>query len=63
MGKFRKNEIPGIRKEIHKEETFSKYGESSREVEIGPIKKHGAFRGVPFSGIPDVDLWSKGICL
>ena len=47
------NEMPGMRKEMQKEETFSKYGYAARKVEIGDIEKHGTFRRVNFSGIPD----------
>ena len=47
------NEMPGIRKEIPKEEAFGEYGEDSRKVEIDAIGKHGSFRGIHVSGIPD----------
>ena len=45
-----------MRKEIQKEETRNKYGGAARKVEIGAVGKHGAFRGIPFSGIPEGSL-------
>ena len=48
--------MPGMRKEIPKEETYTKYGDAARKVEIESTEKHGAFSGVPFSEIPDGGL-------
>ena len=33
------NEMPWSRKEIPKEETYSKYGDATRKIEIGAIEK------------------------
>ena len=59
------NEMPGMRKEIPKEETRNKYGDAAREIEIDAIVKHGAFIRVPFSGIPEGDgsIGGRAICL
>ena len=35
--------MPGIMKEIPKGDTYSKYGDSARKVEIGAIGNHGTF--------------------
>ena len=43
--------MPGVRKEIQQEETYKKYGDPARKVEIRAIGRHVAFLGVPFSGI------------
>ena len=56
--------MPGIRKVIPKEETYNKYVDEARKVEIEAIGKHGDFKRVPFSGIPDggvADRWA--ICV
>ena len=52
-----------MRKKIPKEETFIKYlgwgvcvWGAARKVEIGAIGKHGDFRRIHFSGIPDGGL-------
>ena len=42
------NEMPGMRKEIPKEETYNKYGDSARKIEIGAIGKRGTFIRIPF---------------
>ena len=31
------NEMPGMRKEIPKEETYNKYGDAARKIEIGQL--------------------------
>ena len=54
--KISENEIPGMRNEIPKEETRAKYGDAAMEVEIGAIGKRGAFRRIPFAGMPDGGL-------
>ena len=40
---FRKNEMPGMEWGIPKEETYRKYGDAAREVEIGAVGKMGHF--------------------
>ena len=45
--------MPGMRNEIHKEETYIKYGDAARKVEIEATGKHGAFKRSPCSGIPE----------
>ena len=45
--------MPGMRKEIPKEETQNKYGDAARRIEIGAIGKHCTFIRVPFSEIPE----------
>ena len=45
--------MPGMRKVIPKQETYNKYGDSARKVEIEAIGKHGAFKRAPPSEIPD----------
>ena len=45
--------MPVAREAIQKEETYNKYGDAARKVEIEAIEKHGAFIRVPFSGIPE----------
>ena len=61
--KISENEMHGIRKKIPKEETYNKYGDAARKVEIEAIGIHGTCAGVPFSGIPEGVLnWGK-ICL
>ena len=52
-GKISENEMPGMRKEIPKEETFNKYGGAAREVEIEAIGKRGFLRRIHLSEIPD----------
>ena len=52
MWEISESEIPGMRKEIPKAETYDKYGGAGGEVEVGAIEKHGTFRRIPFSGIP-----------
>ena len=47
-GGILENEIPGMRKEIPKEETKNKYGDASRRIEIAAIEKHGTCIRVPF---------------
>ena len=44
--------MPGMRKEIPKEETYNKYGDAARKIEIEAIEKHGTFIRVPFEQIP-----------
>ena len=36
--KILENEMPGMRKEIPKEETNNKYGDAARKIEIGAIE-------------------------
>ena len=36
------NEMPGMVKEIQKAETYNKYGDAARKIEIDAIGKHGA---------------------
>ena len=48
--KISENETHGVRKEIPQEETFSKYGDAARKVEIEAIGKHGALMGDTFLG-------------
>ena len=50
------NEMPGIRKEIQKEETYNKYGGDASKVEIDAIEKHGTFERMHFSAIPEGSL-------
>ena len=50
------NEMPGMRKEIPKEETYNKYGDAARKIEIEAIEKHGTFIRIPFGQIPTGDL-------
>ena len=57
------NEMPGTLKEIPKEETYNQYGDAPRKIEIDEIGKHGAFIRVPFSGIPEVVVDRRAICL
>ena len=45
--------MPGMRKEIPKAETYNKYGDAARKVEIEATGKHGAFKRSPCSGIPE----------
>ena len=54
------NEMPGMRKEMPIGETFSKYGDSARRVEIESIEKHGTFIGIHLSEIPDVGSLIEG---
>ena len=54
--KISENEMPVTRKEIQKEETYNKYGDADREVEIGAIAKRGTCARAPFSGIPEAAL-------
>ena len=49
------NEMPGMGKEIPKEETYNKYGDAARKIEIEAIEKHGTFIRVPFDQIPTWD--------
>ena len=51
--RFRKNEMPGAGKEIPKEETYNKFGDAARKIEIGAIGKHGTFARIPFAEIPN----------
>ena len=47
------NDMPCMRKGIPQEATYNKYGDTERKVEIGDIKKHGAFTRIHFSEIQD----------
>ena len=49
--------MPGIRKVIPKEETYNKYGDAARKIEIDAIEKRGTFIRVPVSEMPDGDHW------
>ena len=44
------NEMPGMRKEIPKEETFIRYGGAARKVEIEAIEKTWGFQKNKFLG-------------
>ena len=44
------NEMPGMRIEIQKGDTYSKYGDAVRKIEIEAIEKHGTFARIPFCG-------------
>ena len=58
------NEMPGMRKEIPKEETYNKYGGAARKIEIEAIEKHGTFIRVPFGQIPLSGITHRGkICV
>ena len=58
------NEMPGMRKEIPKEETQNKYGHAARKIEIVAVGKHGTFIRVSFVEIPDgASLIEGGICI
>ena len=48
-----KNEMHGARKGVPNVGTYNKYGRATRKVGIGSIRKRGAFKRAPFSGIPD----------
>ena len=45
--------MPRARKGIPKEETYNKYWDAARGVEIEAIGKHGTFARMPVSEIPD----------
>ena len=45
--------MPGMRKEIPKEETQKQIWGASRKIEIGAIGKHGTFIRIQFSEIPE----------
>ena len=49
------NGIPGAWKEIQKEETYYKYGDSARKFEIPAIGKHGDFLRIPNADIHDAE--------
>ena len=62
-GGISESEIPGMRKEIPKEGTYSKYGGDARSIGIDAIKKHGEFARMPFRKFwTGVLNWRK-ICL
>ena len=42
------NEMTGMRKEIPKAETYNKYGDAARKIEIEAIWKHLDFARPPF---------------
>ena len=44
--------MPGVGKEIPKGETYNKYGDAARRIEIEAVGKHGAFTRFPFGRIP-----------
>ena len=50
-----------MRKEIPKGETYNKYGDAARKVEIGAIGKHGAFKMPHFSEIPEAGSLIEGL--
>ena len=52
--------MPGMRKEIPKEETYNKYGDAARKIEIEAIEKHGTFIRVPFEQIPSGESLIEG---
>ena len=45
--------MQGAREGIPKEETYNKYGDAARKIEIGEIGKQWGFYTAPFSGIPE----------
>ena len=47
--------MPGMRKGIHKEETYNKYADSAGKIEIGAIAKYGTFARMHVSEIIDGD--------
>ena len=47
------NEMPCMWGEIRKEETYNKYADTARKLEIDAIRQHGAFAMIHFSEIPD----------
>ena len=44
-------EMPGMRNDIHKAETYNKYGDDARKIEIASLGKHDTFIRVDSSGI------------
>ena len=52
--------MPGMRMGIPKEETYYKYGEDDRKVEIEAIGKHGTFGRIPSSEVPDGEPLTEG---
>ena len=42
----------GMGKETPKEETYNKYGDADRKIEIEAIEKHGTFVRIPFGQVP-----------
>ena len=54
--------MPCTGEEIPKEETYNKYGDVAREIEIGATAKHGDFARMPFSEVPDVEIPNCGKC-
>ena len=55
------NETPSIRQEIPKEETYDKYGDASRKIEIWAIGEHGGFARIHFTVIPQAVSLIAGI--
>ena len=53
MGDFGKRIAWDEKKEIPKEETYNKYGDAARRIEIASIEKHGTFAQIPFEQIPN----------
>ena len=47
--------MPGMRGEIPKGETYNKYGDAARKIEIDATGDSGTFIRVPFSEIPDAE--------
>ena len=52
IAKISGNGMPGIGKEIPKEETYNKYGDTAREIETAATGKRGVFSRIPSSEIP-----------
>ena len=50
IGEISENEMPGITEAIPIGETYNKYGDTARKVEIGAIGKHGGFSRSPYRG-------------
>ena len=47
-----RNEMPGARKEITKEETYNKYGGRGAKIEIEAIENMTLFARIPFAKTP-----------
>ena len=45
--------MPGMGKEVPMGETYNKYGDAAREVEIVTVGKRGAIVGIPYYEIPE----------
>ena len=56
-------EIPGVGKEMHKEEAYSRYGDSERSVGIRAPEANGALAWILHRGTPKVDVCRREICV